>query len=74
MKKIVSKKRRFYNKRLCNKSAAKARKKKSQVQELFESRGHFFLIGAACHAELAYKEHGWDRLKAMVKPYRRDGH
>ena len=43
--------------------------RKSQVQELFLDRGHFFLIGAACHAELASKEHGWARLKAQVKPY-----
>lgn len=43
--------------------------RKSQVQELFEDRGHFFLIGAACHAELASKEHGWARLKSKVKPY-----
>ena len=43
--------------------------RKSQVQELFEERGHFFLIGAACHAELAHKEHGWARLKREVKPY-----
>ena len=27
------------------------------------------MIGAACHAELAYKEHGWARLKEKVKPY-----
>ena len=43
--------------------------RKSAVQELFEQRGHFFLIGAACHAELAHKEHGWARLKREVKPY-----
>ena len=43
--------------------------RKSQVQELFEERGHFFLIGAACHAELAHKEHGWARLKREVRPY-----
>ena len=43
--------------------------RKSQVQEQFEERGHFFLIGAACHAELAHKEHGWARLKREVKPY-----
>ena len=43
--------------------------RKSQIQELFEDRGHFFLIGAACHAELASKEHGWERLKRHVKPY-----
>jgi len=43
--------------------------RKSQIQELFESRGHFFLIGAACHAELAHVEHGWARLKSGVKPY-----
>ena len=41
---------------------------KSQLQELFESRGHFLLVGVACHAELAYKEHGWARLKQQVKP------
>lgn len=34
---------------------------KSQMQELFEDRGHghFFLVGAACQAELASREHGW---------------
>ena len=36
--------------------------------ELFEARGHIFLVGAACHAELASKELGWCRLKAHVKP------
>ena len=41
---------------------------KSQLQELFESRGHFLLIGVACHPELASKEHGWARLKQKVKP------
>ena len=43
--------------------------RKSQIQELFESRGHFFLVGVACHAELASKEHGWERLKRGVKPH-----
>ena len=43
--------------------------RKSQIQELFEDRGHFFLVGAACHAELASKEHGWERLKRGVKPW-----
>ena len=43
--------------------------RKSQIQELFQERHHFFLIGAACHAELASKEHGWARLKREVKPY-----
>ena len=31
--------------------------------------GHFVLVGAACHAELASREHGWARVKARVKPY-----
>ena len=42
---------------------------KSAMQEMLESRGHFLLIGAAYHPELAYKELGWARLKAKVKPY-----
>ena len=42
---------------------------KSAIQEMMERRHHFGLIGAACHAELAYKEHGWARLKEKVKPY-----
>ena len=37
--------------------------------ELFQNRGHYCLIGVACHAELACKEHGWARLKRHVKPY-----
>jgi hypothetical protein len=41
----------------------------SAMQELFQSRGHFLLVGAACHAELAYKEHGWARLKQKVRPF-----
>ena len=41
----------------------------SALQEMMIARGHFGLIGAACHAELAYKEHGWARLKAKVRPY-----
>ena len=41
----------------------------SAIQEMLLSRGHFGIIGAACHAELAYKEHGWARLKAKVKPW-----
>ena len=34
---------------------------KSALAEMLEERGHFGLVGAACHAELAYKEHGWAR-------------
>ena len=41
---------------------------KSAIAEILETRGHFGLVGAACHAELAYKEHGWTRVKLMVKP------
>ena len=41
---------------------------KSQMQELFERRGHLCIIGVACHPEMASKEHGWSRLKAKVKP------
>lgn len=43
--------------------------KVSQLQETFMSRGNCTLVGAACHAELAYKEHGWARLKAKVRPH-----
>ena len=45
--------------------------RKSQIQELFEDRGHFFLIGAACHTELASKEHfisPFNELKQEVEP------
>ena len=44
-------------------------KRLSAIQEMYQSRGHFALIGPACHAELAPKEHGWARLKAKVKPW-----
>ena len=43
--------------------------RKSAIQELFEERGHFFLLGAACHCEFGLKEHGWLRLKTDVKPF-----
>ena len=39
------------------------------ICELFQNRGHYCLIGVACHAELACKEHGWARLKTYVRPY-----
>ena len=45
-----------------------AQKSQILIQELFEDRGHFFLIGVASHAELASKEHGWERLKRKLKP------
>ena len=42
---------------------------KSAIAELYEKEYHFILVGVACHAELASKEHGWRRIKNKVKPY-----
>jgi hypothetical protein len=39
-----------------------------EVIELFHSRHHTCLIGAAYHAELASQEHRWRRLKQQVRP------
>ena len=42
---------------------------KSAIAELYEKEYHFILVGVACHAKLASKEHGWRRIKNKVKPY-----
>ena len=41
----------------------------SHAIEIFQSRYHTCIIGAAYHAELASEEHRWRRLKQLVKPF-----